>query len=472
MTGVSTQVRAGSRWGGIRRAPSTGVGEVGTLGLPSRPQPGSRPRVLRLLALGFVVTLFFENLVWVDRPFRILPSTFVGFALGAAFAFRGMRRMSFVRGASAWFFAFLVVTAIEEVVRYQVGALPAFYSIPSYRAYFQFAQSVLLYLIFQDVLHDARVARTLARVFLGCVGGMAVASLFVTVGGTVLSDVSRIGFGTLNVNTQGYLYAMTIVALVCRLLDRWPAFGRGEAFVVGLVGVMTLALARTGSRVSTVALLVGLATAASLNLRRRQLSAYFLLVPVMAAGMGAIVLTTPVVEARWTAVVEQGDTGTRAELADSGLGLFGLSPILGRGASYMDELGGLVLGQDRPIAAHNAYLEVLVSFGIIGAIPWLLGIASVFGGVWRRRKQLWGTVFSALLAASLVYGLAGNLGYDKFFWILLAMATRVVVFNSSETEREMRRPQKVFHGRDVGSAGRPSRHGTNLRQPVRVPSKS
>jgi O-antigen ligase len=214
---------------------------------------------------------------------------------------------------------------------------------------------------------------------------------------------------------------------------------------------MTLATVRTASRGGLVMLAVGLATALVLFLRKRRASAYLFLAPAALAGIAYTVLTSELVQARFEAALA-GRTGSRLELAEGGWSLFLQKPWFGWGTAYVFELGAIT-GKER-IAAHNTYLQILVSFGLLGFLPWFALLLTTGYNLWCHRRHLLGAMALALFVGSLVFSIVSNNGYNKTFWMSLGVATVVpAVLRVSPTKKVPSRWQK--RGASIGS-GRPS----------------
>jgi len=58
----------------------------------------------------------------------------------------------------------------------------------------------------------------------------------------------------------------------------------------------------------------------------------------------------------------------------------------------------------------------------VGFIPWLLLVGVPGWWLWRWRRHPIVTMVLVVYASALLFALAGNQGYDKVFWILVAFA--------------------------------------------------
>jgi O-antigen ligase len=184
---------------------------------------------------------------------------------------------------------------------------------------------------------------------------------------------------------------------------------------------MLLALLQTGSRGGLVTLVAGVGAALFLMFRGRRWAAYALLVPLVLYGVGSAIMSSEVIRVRiFEETLEQGRLGIREVLARESIMMLRERPMTGWGASYIEELGSRV-GRER-IAAHNTYLQVATSFGVLGFMPWLLGLGATGLRLWRQRRDFRAAVLLAIFCALLVAMVPGNYAYGRFAWTFLAVA--------------------------------------------------
>jgi O-antigen ligase len=122
---------------------------------------------------------------------------------------------------------------------------------------------------------------------------------------------------------------------------------------------------------------------------------------------------------RIQATLYEQDFGSRDRLAEAAVVLARRHPLIGVGPGYAKELGR-IMGWGR-IAAHNTYLQVILSFGLLGFLPFLGGFTMILRGAWRVRGSPWGGIWFAILAMTFAFAIVGNMGYNKSFWIILAL---------------------------------------------------
>jgi O-antigen ligase len=104
--------------------------------------------------------------------------------------------------------------------------------------------------------------------------------------------------------------------------------------------------------------------------------------------------------------------------------MFAERPILG----YAPIANKYVLGGRLPEQhherrdAHNLFLEVMTATGIIGLIPFMVGLWLPWRAAWRARRGPAGVLPLALLVTALTANMSGNWLAGPLLWVLLAYA--------------------------------------------------
>jgi hypothetical protein len=379
---------------------------------------------LVILAGVFVAATFLNAIHISDNPLAENPMNVAGLALAGVFVLmRGVSARVW-SGPARYAWLFFGITAVLELGRFLLDRSGAGAS--SLRSYAQYVQALGVYFIFYDLARDRKAAATILRVFLWSVILLSLVAnlgLAGAVGATALGRgmaAERVGVLGLDLNYQGFLYAAALTGILCHGLARWPRFGVWEWVLTGGAASVLLALLRTGSRSALVVLVAGVAAALALMFRGRRWAAYVLLVPLVLYGIGSAIMRSEVILARVEATLYKGDYGARDVLVSEAWEMFKEQPLTGWGPRYVDVLG-LRLGRTS-IAAHNTYLQMAVTFGLMGFLPWIASLGAVGRRLWRHRQDFWAAVQLAVWCAALVAMLAANYGYHSTFWILLALA--------------------------------------------------
>ncbi len=272
------------------------------------------------------------------------------------------------------------------------------------------------------------------------------------VGGELAADeASRLGgsYGDPNFLAAGLVPAM---ALAAGLTAVWR--GTAARWVLGsAVVVLGIGLAATGSRGGLVA--AGVSVLAALVLARGR-----------RVELGALVALGVTVTGLWVAT-SSPETWERVRSFDTGTGRVDLWTIAGRmtadhpiegvginnfrsaSAEYIRQPGRLQdveLIVERPLVAHNTYLQQFAETGIVGALLLIAVLLGALRATWQagRRFTLGGDARMAGLARALLVAQVAVLsasifmsnGYDKRIWVLLALG--VAMFTVAVREDEAR----------------------------------
>jgi hypothetical protein len=399
--------------------------------------PGAvrHPAILRRLVAALVAASFLDNFVLFDLPVLRNVASVIGFALLGVYVVVRFPRIR-LYGASLFFVAFLAVTAALELNRTFVltGRL---FDLPALAFYMQYVQVVVLYLIVVDIARDPKAIPAVAATFFGGVVLMSLLShAGLTAAGMSSSD-DRVGVVGINLNRQAFMYALAVVGAQSWILGVWPRFRLREIILAAGALSCVVAMLMTGSRGGAATLVVGLVTSLALSFRQRRISAYLLLAPVMLIAAVFLAPRAAVLQERVQLMIEEGDAGMRDILFLEGVSMFQDEPYTGWGATFPRDLGErMLLEDDRAVTTHNVYLEMLVAFGIVGFVPWILGVLRTIVAAWRCRSVLWGTLLLAALITTLVYGWVDSLGTFKHFWVLLAIISGLylITYNSERQD--------------------------------------
>ena len=229
-----------------------------------------------------------------------------------------------------------------------------------------------------------------------------------------------------NANLSAAVLSAGLVILIGFRGRRAPWFPRFGLLFVPFGVVLAWAIIQGGSRGGLLCALVGLATFAltpGLSLRRR-LTMLFLAV-VVGGGVVAAALQTTVWKNR-IKNAEEGNLAGREYIYPGAVEMISERPVLGWGpeASHIELARRLMLDKrkfsDRD--PHNLYLELMISSGAIGTIPFLIGIALCLRAAWRARRGPLHLVPLALLTTVLTLTMSGTWMVARILWLGFALA--------------------------------------------------
>lgn len=402
-------------------APSRLAAPAGSL---ERPIPRvERPKYLVVLAASFVVATFLDGVNLLAIPWAENPANVVGVMLALAFVIGRLPGAKLWTGPARYFWAFIATSALLEMVGFLADPSGGTGSL---RVYAMYVQVFVVYVIFYDLCRSPYALRVLAVTSISsCILMSLVANLGLDslVGSSQIQrglEAERVGVLGMNLNVQAFLYASGITGVFCWSIGRWPRLSAYDWVFVGGAASMALALLRTGSRGGVLTLAASIGVALVLMFRGRRWTAYLVLVPVALWGLAIAVMQSEATLTRFGQAVYEGRLGSRDILLQEGWVMFTERFVAGWGCQYTEDLG-LRVGRDR-IAAHNTYLQIALSFGLLGFLPWFAGIGATMLRLWKHRKQFAPVVMLAVMAALLIAAIPGNLSYGKYTWMILAAA--------------------------------------------------
>ena len=238
------------------------------------------------------------------------------------------------------------------------------------------------------------------------------------------SDI-RIHADDLRYSASGINANYLALTLVIGFPIAWHLFMRRRAAVRVVAAiycvVAPVAIVLTGGRGAFIAGLVALSIV-PLTLRR-QSSRVWLSVMAMTV-VGAIAMAVILPSSSWARIMtitEELQSGTmsgRTLIWDAGWKVFWERPILGAGAGAFPVAVEPVL--NRPRAAHNVALALLVEQGVVGLFLFaslLLACAWTIAGLASPERKLW----TVLILSWLVGVMSIDWHYDKMTWLLFGL---------------------------------------------------
>ena len=192
------------------------------------------------------------------------------------------------------------------------------------------------------------------------------------------------------------------------------AFGRRtrefKVFVLMALcsGVLAIAIVRTGSRGAVIALIVGFLAFPLKKTKRLSSKIQLVLIGVLAIGFLAWTsYQSESVRERWESTFATGETAGRDTIFSKAWDMFLERPLFGWGpVTNYYELGSRLGLPYRD--THNLYLWVLTETGMLGAIPFFIGLWFCLWAAWRARNGLQGVLPLAMLLCLLINNMAST----------------------------------------------------------------
>ena len=344
-----------------------------------------------------------------------------------------------VTAAVGWFFAFLFAFVASYTVN---GAIvPAEVT----RHFLSLLQLILVLWASCNLMRHDPIARgALLSIAAACIGR---ALLQVAGGGSVAATgagAHRQSALGQNANLSANIMAVGFLALVGLAYLRDRGGIKPRMLTWPFAGLIGLAIVQTGSRGGLMALATGLVlfamTGRSVRVRVRNA---FVVVLVMGF-FGYVAATSAVMTARFEKAKE-GNMAGREQIFPVAWQMFLERPVIGWGPSSNKYELAVRLpehNQDRR-DPHNLWLEVLTLTGIVGAVPFCLGLALAYRAAWMSRRGVNGVLPVAIMTTVLVGNLSGNYIASKVLWFALALALASTSHTAvvRAAARSWRRPQ-------------------------------
>ena len=226
-----------------------------------------------------------------------------------------------------------------------------------------------------------------------------------------------------NPNQSATVLALGALALIGLTYVQSRASVRARFLAWGAVGVIAAAMVQTGSRGGllslTIGLMVLLSTGKTLRLRVRNTTAALLALSIM----GVFVARSSLMRAR-IELAQEGRLSQREKIFPLLVGMFKDKPWLGWGpVTNKYELASRLrdpdFGRRDP---HNVLLEVATSSGLLGGLPFLVGLGLCVRAAWRARSGRRGILPLAMVLAVVTASMSGNRLAAPLLWLVLAYA--------------------------------------------------
>ena len=316
-----------------------------------------------------------------------------------------------IPGALLWFTAYLWVFGVSTLVNRGEHTQLILIQFLSH------LQLLLILWVSVNILRDRRVLRgaLLALAFACTVrAGMQILGIAATA-----TELWTGGYRITVLGQNPNLSAIILSAGLITLLNVKP-----RILTFPIAGLVGLAIIQTGSR-------GGLACAAAGMLvllwqgktpwhRIRSLMLGFLMLGLL--GVGA--WRSDMLRNRMEAAAQEGSLAGRERIYPAALDMIAERPWLGWGPTENQYEIGKRIGEEKKDRrdAHNIVLELLSATGVIGAIPFLFGLALSVAAAWRARKGALGMLPLALLVTVLMGTMSGTWIASKILWLVIGIA--------------------------------------------------
>lgn len=291
---------------------------------------------------------------------------------------------------------------------------------------FTIAQMLVLFWLSYNVMHDEKVLKGFLLAFIGACLSLIVVGWFVDgiFTGVRSGDIDSERMSVLGQNpgTTGATLALGLIALLGLVYGRQKYNLKTRLLVWLPFFIMAGFLVKTGSRAGIFSLALGIPflLVKSGNLRAKIKLGLIVLIGLVA--LFGLARNTDIAT-RIGNTMSEGDTAGRDVIYIEALGMLNEKPLLGWGpVHYRFELARRVNYKGLERDAHNLILKILLEVGLVGAIPFFLGIGTCLWAAWKAKDGLQGALPLSMLVMLLLINMSQTWDNRKLFWFILAYA--------------------------------------------------
>lgn len=382
------------------------------------------PLVVRASIIALAASLPFEaaDLGFTSSSFSLAKLSGLLFVASYFFFYNplsGRRRFPALTQPLRYFLGYLLALATHGIF------LDMRYSLPFLSMIFTIVQLLLLFWTASSLLQNFKLARCVLFAFALSSAALALAMLL-NLPGFAVAIESRMGerITSLDYNPNFLAFSMALAALTLTGL----ALGEGIrqpyqrwALLAAVLPVLAIVV-RTGSRAGLAAFGLGFIAYLTPWRDRRQGMTLALV------GLGVLAFTAGLIATHPTMLTRleetyAGNIASRQQINAASLDmvferpLFGWQPLL-----LWEELGrraGHLWGTKD---AHNTLFHLLLEVGVLGALPFIVGVALCVRAAWRARNGPLGRLPLALMVCVLAANMAHTYITRKPQWLVLAVA--------------------------------------------------
>jgi len=363
----------------------------------------------------FVFAFPFESLGFMDNSASITKLVGFGFfgiyflCYGSPLASRSLPRMSM---ATRYFAVFFVIEMLNGVLWSSASLFEIVASL------FQLAQLIVMFWIASDLLKEEGLAYG-ALVAYASGAGLFATGMLLKIPGFVVEGAGReVALGA-NPNTIAINSAIALLIILGLYLNQQKRF----LVIYGLPLIASVVL--SGSRGGVLSLIVGcIIYMVPYRHSKRALSAIVLSALTLTALVYFVATNSNFLE-RWEKTYYEGDTAGRDEIYSVAVDMVLEQPIFGwQPGNWNYELGRRIGGDYRWMGrdSHNTILALLLEVGIVGAVPFVMGLWLCAKSAWAARKGNLALLPLVLFITMLAGGLSDTTLRWKTQWFVQALA--------------------------------------------------
>jgi len=379
----------------------------------------SNDKIHKIIEWLFIALIFFIPLEAMDMgniSIFSTPSKAVGYLL---FAFIMIRPSSYFRyrpSALIFFGLYLLILTLVSLV----------FNYPEVGKVLLWSFSILQLLVFVWIVYNIILRKPQLFLYILFVLGIStlVSSLIqfsqyeYTLGKTV---PLRMTFYDLDPNNTGANYALGSLALIGFLIYNRFKVSIQTILALSALPIILYALIQTASRGAMLAFIGGAICFLFSTGRWYKRILYFILVGSVVIFFIQLILNNDVVRKRWESTLYKSEISNREYIFPLAYRMFIEKPILGWGQWNNEKVLGYRFGSS-VVGTHSIVLTIFTQVGLIGGIPFFIGIWMAIHYGWLARIGRFNMLPFALLIAVLLVNLSINWVNRKQLWLLIAIA--------------------------------------------------
>lgn len=280
-------------------------------------------------------------------------------------------------------------------------------------------QMLVLFWVAFNLFQDSRVIK---GAFLA-LGSSCVLLTMIQVGGGAANIIGqgRVTALSQDANSLGSMLSLGLLGLLGLAYGRKSEDGRIGLLAWMCFGIVAIGVVLTGSRGALLSLVVGIM---ALMTRQGQSVLRIRMVLIAVFTIACLVWASYANEAvrvRWERSLTKGNLAGREKVLPVAWKMFTEKPSIGWGpVSNYVELGRRF--DSESVDTHNLYLWVLTETGLLGSVPFFIGLWLCWLVAWRARYSSEGSLPIALLACAFTVNMSVTWISRKQFWLVLAYA--------------------------------------------------
>jgi O-antigen ligase len=280
-------------------------------------------------------------------------------------------------------------------------------------------QLIVMFWITADLLQERQIACAVLLAYSIAASILAVAVLFQLPGFTSEVVPGRVTALRENLNALGTHMAIAAVATIGLHLKK--AYRGTTLLLAGAIPALLAGVVSTGSRGALAALLLGCGIyLVPYRHSKNVMTAVAVAVLIIASGV-YMVGRSPEFRQRWEQSYYEGSLSSREEIFPATLEMISERPLLGWGPVALGYELGFRTGGWEANDTHNLILHLLAEVGVVGTIPFLLGMLCCFVAAVRGRKGPLGLLPLGSMIVIVVASLSGNQIVWKPLWLVMAL---------------------------------------------------